>query len=611
MANNLQTPLNRQVRARLGDIADIHELSTESDARSKEAKESADLSTHKSDVTAKQLTEALKEGDQPAETQAARVNGVTGEVAETLPARLDKDYAETTAQLAQTEQELKGEIDERGKSVRRYGAVGDGWKFDNREAFVEALAENPYVYIPNGTYYISSEEGIDERRLYGDGIVFTKGRTLGVNAVAPATHNSNYHRNNSQMLHKKTYGTYQNAAVLSTIANDNDPKTQVLGLRSPQHASEYGNRDSVTHYMSNRSTKPTVVVTSGTIIYTETSVQLIGGSTDNWENILPGMLIDTYHTPNRYASIIEFVDIEAKRIDVIDGWYEVKPGGSERTSVPAGNIGFDVNRVTKVWGLNNNVFLYDEDPTRAGVAEEIGLWNMKTGGNLAGIDLVNFREKVEYAFQARKATRAPDGFKHAFVARDADNAFANNSNDPEAISFISYLSGDANNLGYHILNNGRLSKLKLGMAVHRNGEKKFNGTSSRILFIHKSVREDFEIHPPLGRAGDILFVHNSGSAIADVITTNGGFVYNGNTISTLRMLGRTSSMLVSDGTNWFVLTGQVEGSAPPPGMKSGAGLPTMDADFIGQEYWRTDNGNFYKAVRRGYGSQDWKRITMD
>ncbi|WP_078390728.1 polysaccharide deacetylase family protein [Shouchella patagoniensis] len=100
----INTPLNRQVAQRLEYIDDIHELSTESDARSREAKDSADKSSHLSDVTAKQLTESLKEGDQPAETQAARVNGVTGEVSETLPARLDKDYGETTAQLAHTEQ---------------------------------------------------------------------------------------------------------------------------------------------------------------------------------------------------------------------------------------------------------------------------------------------------------------------------------------------------------------------------------------------------------------------------------------------------------------------------------------------------------------------------
>lgn len=158
MTNNLQTPINRQIRARLNKIDDIHELSMESDARSKEAKESADLSAHKSDVTAKQLTEALREGDQPAEVQAARVNGVTGEVAETLPARLDKDYAETTAQLAQTHEEINNaKIDRRGTG---YSSISE--RFNQEQTLLPMQARGMFHLIAHR----GASTGLAENTIY-------------------------------------------------------------------------------------------------------------------------------------------------------------------------------------------------------------------------------------------------------------------------------------------------------------------------------------------------------------------------------------------------------------------------------------------------------------
>ncbi|MED4159623.1 glycosyl hydrolase family 28-related protein [Shouchella clausii] len=98
---NLPLPINSEVYQRLNDIKDLRHDAGEAVRRSKEAERTANNADHRSDITNKRLTEAIKDGDQLAETQAARVNGVTGEVSDTLPDRLDDDYRYVTNGLNQ------------------------------------------------------------------------------------------------------------------------------------------------------------------------------------------------------------------------------------------------------------------------------------------------------------------------------------------------------------------------------------------------------------------------------------------------------------------------------------------------------------------------------
>lgn len=114
----LPITINDEVYKRLNDIKDLRHDAGEAVRRSKDAEETANDANHRSDITNKRLNEALKEGNQLAEVQAGRVNGVTGEVFETLPDRLDVDYGFTTTKITKNQQD----IESRGYDIR-WGAL--------------------------------------------------------------------------------------------------------------------------------------------------------------------------------------------------------------------------------------------------------------------------------------------------------------------------------------------------------------------------------------------------------------------------------------------------------------------------------------------------------
>lgn len=91
-----------EVRRRLQDISDIKRDSDESVQRSLEAKANADEAKHRSDITKKQLEQALLDGDQVYEVQTLRVNPITGEVFATAPDRFEADQIAAYKKMAET-----------------------------------------------------------------------------------------------------------------------------------------------------------------------------------------------------------------------------------------------------------------------------------------------------------------------------------------------------------------------------------------------------------------------------------------------------------------------------------------------------------------------------
>lgn len=406
-----------------------------------------------------------------------------------------------------------------------------------------------------------------------------------------------------RILSKETLGRYEDAVVLAAIANESNPRPQVLGVRSSQHASSYGDRDGVAFYSSIRSRKPTVVVNTGTIIYTENTVQVTGSTVVNLNKIEPGMLIDTYHEPNRHSALIESVDVENQIITVVDGWYMVQKGGSTTTNVPESGIGFDINRVTKIFGINNNVFLYPDDPTEQGIAAEFGIFN-HSGKASGGLDIINYAKKSSYGYQVRKTDTVPDaeGFTNGYVASDCDVGFLNKAHSPSQVLVQSLLNGSAID-GFTITGGGTQNKLKLVNSLITDGITSSPDPNARIFIINKTIVEDFNLPSSNGKNGELLFVLNcSNIPVTLKVTDNGArLLNNGSSGSITSLQPKTSAIFVSDGVHWHMMNLSVNNTL------KGTNAPTTIPQYVGQDFMDIENKKMYKAF--GISSaEDWVMV---
>lgn len=96
-----------EVKRRLEDISDIKKESEESVKRSLEAKENADEAKHRSDITKKQLEEAIKNGDQVVEVQTLRVDPLTGETYATAADRFEANQRKVAIKLEENDKNIK------------------------------------------------------------------------------------------------------------------------------------------------------------------------------------------------------------------------------------------------------------------------------------------------------------------------------------------------------------------------------------------------------------------------------------------------------------------------------------------------------------------------
>ncbi|PFP30847.1 hypothetical protein COJ96_02465 [Bacillus sp. AFS073361] len=394
---------------------------------------------------------------------------------------------------------------------------------------------------------------------------------------------------------KKTYGTYESAAVLSAIGNQENPRPEVIGFHQTNEATKYEGRDSVAFYTSNKGTNPTVVVNSGIIQYSPLSVHVIGITVANFNKILPGMLIDTYHTPNRYTSIVDHIDVSTQTIFIKDGWYEVKEGGSKIAVIPPNGAGFDVNRITKIWGINNNVYLRKGESTEAGIAEEIGLFN-EAGADLSGIDVVNFKAQSNFGIKVRKAKSAPSGFVYGYYAMDSGISFMSEATNEDQNFLRSEVKGDVHK-GFLVHANGTQSKLRLKAAIFVNGNVKFSSESQRVFILNKTVEELFRIPSPKGKSGELIFLMNVGTATSIIrINNDDGSIVSGKGNPSFNLSPNSSAVLISDGNSWY------QQNFNNTIVKSGT--PNVAPQFIGQEYLDATNKKVYKAFGTS-STSDW------
>lgn len=370
---------------------------------------------------------------------------------------------------------------------------------------------------------------------------------------------------------KNTFGTFENAAVLSAIANNPNPRPQVLGITSTQQLSEYSNRDSVAGYISNRSTLPTVMVETGTVTYSNLSVQITGVTVANLDKVKPGMIIDTLHTPNKWSTIVESVDVENQIITIKDGWYEVKTGGSALPSLPPNDIGFYINQVTKIWGLNLNVFLYPNDKTASGVANEVGIFNEKAGASLGGYDFVNFGSvNGAYAIRARKATNALGTFTDALIAQFSNRAVlaedvtdaavrarrtkiglmyeANSASDASAV----LVTDTGGGLAHEISGIGRLKSQSYQNKVWADTVSTVDFKQAYLHILTAAASSTYNVISPTLMTGRNIRIFPFQNITLSISGT-GNFVKSGGDSPTLALSSKVAVELYSDGINWYVL----------------------------------------------------------
>ncbi|MCM3110689.1 glycoside hydrolase family 55 protein [Lederbergia lenta] len=147
--SQINNVLGIEVRRRLQDISDIKVDSDESRKRSINAEEKADDAAHRSDITKKQLEEALKEGDQPVELQTLRVDPVTGEVYGTASDRFEANQR-LNARL----------MEDLAVNVKAFGVKGDNIADDTsaiREVVHYATENNKELFFPLSSGYKTTD----------------------------------------------------------------------------------------------------------------------------------------------------------------------------------------------------------------------------------------------------------------------------------------------------------------------------------------------------------------------------------------------------------------------------------------------------------------------
>lgn len=372
-------------------------------------------------------------------------------------------------------------------------------------------------------------------------------------------------------FNKYTYGTFDDASVLSAIANNPNPRAQVLGITSSKELSKYSDRDSVAFYSSNRSTKPTVVVNSGTITYSDLSVQVTGVTVSNLDKLKEGMIIDTLHTPNRWTSFIDRVDIDNQVIYVKDGWYQVKAGGSTTPSLPPNNIGFDVNRITKVWVQNTNVFLYPEDTANSGVASEVGIFNNKPNTTLGGYDFVHFGpEASSFGIQIRKAAGAQgefydglriNGLSRAILAQGLKDAALRVQNSKAGLIYEGNSANDASavlvtdeegRIVYEVSGIGRVKSLSYQQKTWGDITITVDFKQAYFHILTAAANSTYIVISPTSMTGRSIKVMSLQNVNLRILGS-GNFVKSSGDNSTLSLSSKVAVELYSDGSDWYVL----------------------------------------------------------
>lgn len=294
-------------------------------------------------------------------------------------------------------------------SVKDSGAIGDG--SNSADAFSKtarhALALNPLVdqrpnmpFPPFASAYIDAGEYALEKMVDVQNSDF-----VWVAHPAAVIHNPQYLNGRLVREQKITgfhNGTADHANSLSILANRvMDGAAQVGAFTDPSQLSKGNGRDTVAFYLEN--TLPAALY--GTSVVTSYSANNVVLSTpfssDQLLQLRRGMVVQTRHTPQAYAGI---VDSWTSNSINVTAWYLVDGSASGTPTTPTGTAGLDVNVFRKVWAFNHNTYINSDSYGNALNCEEIGVFNNKgTPQSLGGAVEVNglyVANKGSYAIDA-------------------------------------------------------------------------------------------------------------------------------------------------------------------------------------------------------------------
>ena len=192
-------------------------------------------------------------------------------------------------------------------------------------------------------------------------------------------------------FNKKTFGRYNNATVISAIANEPNIAQVLGGSENTGSLLDYPDRDSVAMYLSNVGVAP--VLNSNVSNFTNTSVTL---PDVDLSNVKKGMLVDVTNGDEKYIGLV--TDISGQTV-YVDGFYT----DETTTSTPPNNSNVIINNITKIWCLNSNLYLNNNVSHGSNI--EIGIQNTSDNtDDITGIDIVNMANSSRYGLRVRALT---------------------------------------------------------------------------------------------------------------------------------------------------------------------------------------------------------------
>ena len=224
---------------------------------------------------------------------------------------------------------------------------------------------------------------------------------------------------------KRTYGRFETAAVMSVIANTDNPMPEVLGTDTFGLAT-YTNRDSVSLYTANYGGGPALTIREG-MTYTSNSAIIPENANIDMDMIKVGMIVDVGENVNRDWCVGIISKINNRELIMEDGFYLVRNDGvTPKHTIPLDGAPIKIQMTNKVWVINSNLFVDPGCP--AGANMELGVLANHTAINdVGGIDIINMRYQTHYGVKVRGATHS---FNEAYVSSGNGIHFTGKDTDP-------------------------------------------------------------------------------------------------------------------------------------------------------------------------------------
>ncbi len=255
-------------------------------------------------------------------------------------------------------------------------------------------------------------------------------------------------------LSKRTFGRYDDACVLSAIANrSTDSRPAVLGADIEYLSHTYLGRDSVGIYAANYAYRYSEKFED--VTYTAKTATVNGKTTLN--DVKIGMLLDTdIYSMNGYVALVK--GVENNVITVDGGWYKKNRNHVAEMGIPTQKTLY-TNPCDKVWATNFNV--YTDGDSASAVGCEIGVNNK---GNtdlteIGGVDVVKLGVgRVGWGFRSRDCNV---GIKIQDAGRASMEVYSDSVGDAgqNLIAVRKSKQSDTEPPFYYIKNNGETNRI--------------------------------------------------------------------------------------------------------------------------------------------------------